>query len=89
MKTKSNVFNIQLKYPSLKQAYDLAEGKVKENLSQQQRDMFSEKESYRLRKKQAELRKKRFEKISVYESDDDLDHEEKNQNKRVKFISNC
>mmetsp|Transcript_4943 Transcript_4943/g.4725 ORF Transcript_4943/g.4725 Transcript_4943/m.4725 type:complete len:284 (-) Transcript_4943:214-1065(-) len=86
MASKSNVFNIQMKYPNLKQAYDQAEGRIEEDLDQQQRELYSQTQSYDSRRKQAELRQKRFQQHSVYEEEEDDHFRYQNEKKKKEFI---
>jgi hypothetical protein len=80
--TKSNVFNLHLKYPSLKPVYDQAEGYKFDKVPEQEKDIFSESNEYELRKKQAELRLKKLQNYEVNNPDDDVLEEDNTQLKK-------
>lgn len=88
LKSKSNVFNVQLKYPSLKQVYDQASEKSTENLDSKAKELFSEETTYELRKQQAELRMKRLQALEINQNIDDDAYSDINTKKKEQFIGN-
>ena len=82
MATKTNVFNLHLKYPSLKHVYDQAEGYKFDKLPEEEKEIFSESNEYDLRKKQAELRLKKLQNYEVNNPDDDVIEEDNTQLKK-------
>lgn len=79
MQVKGNVFNLHLKYPTLKQLYDQADTQ-KVDLQSEEKDIYSEKNFYELKKKQAELKLKKLQALENATEDD----ENEEQNRRIK-----
>jgi len=80
--SKSHVFNLHVKYPFLKKAYDEAEGIIKEDTVEQEKDiLLSTSRDYELRKKETELKIK---KIKAYEMEDS-DEEQGSKNLQIKL----
>ena len=88
MESKSNVFNMQLRYPTLKYEYDQAAGKLEEDLDEQTREIFNENLNYEARKKKAKLRLKRFQDLAVFERDEESEDLHLNDEKKKAFIGN-
>jgi hypothetical protein len=88
LKTKSNVFNVQLKYPFLKQVYDQASEKSTEDLDSKAKELFSEESTYKIRKQQAELRMKRLRELEIKQDTEDDGFSDINRQKREEFIGN-
>lgn len=72
MRSKSNIFSFQLKYPELKKAYDGADILSNVNSSSEEEKQFlTEKDDYALRKKAAEFKMKKLQNYELFGTEDE------------------